>query len=330
MNLIIRRRRFGQMVIVSAATTAIANFAGKSIAQSSQSLIGVRFSSNTTKQSKKVSTDVENSTPPLTLVSLDFSVSSDLSSGEEKLTTEIPTQAVDNKDTKTEKVSKAIHSQPSERITGLAVLSDGTIITATVGSDQKGNYSKLLFTDKKSPKSNKSKKVSGFKKSNSTIEYVVATKDDKIISVVSQTGGPPPFELVLIDPKNGKVTYDAELKLPDLPPDIRFSNLALAPDGTFFATTLDRDDATTLVQLDPQRISVLTGRLLINKLAQLTYNKEPLPNDLLSLTFSPSGQLIALARFETDKINSLLAVDRKTGEMTLLSKVAVDKIAFTR
>jgi hypothetical protein len=136
--------------------------------------------------------------------------------------------------------------------------------------------------------------------------------------------------LVIIDPKNGKVTSGVELKLPDLPSDIRFSNLALAPDGTFYATLLERDDATTLVQLDPQKISVLTGRLLINKLAQLNYNKEPLPNDLLSLTFSPSGQLIALAKLKNEKTNSLLAVDKKTGEMTFLSKVAVDKIAVTR
>lgn len=319
MKLKIRRRRFGQMAIASAATAVIANFSSKSIAQSSQQLIGVRFSSNTNKQNEVVLNDLENSTPPITLVFLD------LFSGQEKLTTEIPSTSVDNKTTKIEKASKAFYIKPNERITGLATLSDGTIITTIVASDQKGNYSKLLFIKKNSLKS---KKISGFKKSNSTIEYVAATKDDRIISVVSLTGGSPPFELVIINSKNGKVTAGVELKLPDLSPDLRFSNLAPAPDRTLYATILERDGATTLVQLDTQKTSVITGKLLINKIAKLTYNKEFLTNDLFSLSFSASGQLIALAKLKNDKSNSLLAVDRKTGEMTLLSKVAVDRIVF--
>jgi hypothetical protein len=51
-------------------------------------------------------------------------------------------------------------------------------------------------------------------------------------------------------------------------------------------------------------------------------------NDLLSLTFSPSRHLIALANLKKEKDNSLFSVDMKTGEMSLLSKVAVDKIVF--
>jgi hypothetical protein len=312
--------------------TAIAKFGGKTLVQLSQSLIGARLNNKHTKNEIR-STDLANTTPSISLVALDLTTRRQVLTNEILPTTvnEILPTNVDNADTKTEIVSQALYSKPTERITGLTALSDGTFILVTVAATQKGNHSKLVFTDNKSSKSKvKSKKVSGFKKSNATIEGVLASKDDKLIGIVSQSGGQPPFELVVINPKNAKVTSGADLYLPDLPSDIRFSNLALAPDGKIYATTLDRVGATTLVQLDPEKKSIITGKLLITNLAQLSYDKKLLQNDLLSLTFSPSGQLIALANFKNEKHNSVLSVDMETGEMSLLSKVVVDKIVFPR
>jgi hypothetical protein len=319
MSFRIKRRRFGQLVIGSAVATSITNLTGsKTFAQNSQIPIGAR------KQNNTVPTDLANTTPAITLVSLD------LTTGNENSTTDIPSTSVDNKDSKTEANSKAIYHQPNERITGLTSLSDGTLVLASVGQDQKGNYSKLLLTDPKSPGKTKSKKITGFKKNNNTIEGVLATQDDTIIAIVSETGGTPPFYLVLIDPTNGKLSSGSKLALPDLQPDIRFSNPALAPDGTIYATVLEREGSTTLVQLDPQKKSILTGQLSINKLAKLNYQNEFVPNDLLSLTFSPSGQLVALAKLKKDSTNSVLSVNPKTGEMTFLSKASVDKVTFPR
>ncbi|AFY45301.1 hypothetical protein [Nostoc sp. PCC 7107] len=321
MYLRIKRRQFGQLVIASAATNMLVNLVkNKTLAQEARSLVGVKLPASKNKQNAKISTDVENTSPAFTLVSLD------LTTGGEKLSTEIPASIVDNQTTKIETAKRAFSTE-SSRITGFTSFTDGTMVMLTVETTQKGNHSKLIFTDNKSKKP-KAKKISGFKNGNHTIEGVLGTKNNKIIGIASANNGVPPFYLVMIDPKNGKVTSGDELKLPELPRNLRFSNLALSPDGKFYATILTSDGRTTLVQLDPNKTSLLTGKLLITTVAGLTYNRKYLSNDLLSLTFSPSGQLIALANPNNSPRNSVFAVDIKTGNMTLLSQVNVDKIAF--
>ncbi|MCC5636609.1 lactonase family protein [Nostoc sp. CHAB 5844] len=293
----------------------------KALAQDARSLVGVRLSARKNKQDNKISTDVENTTPAVTLVNLD------LTTGNEKLTTEIPPIIVDNQDTKSETSKKALYIETT-RITGFTTLLDGTLVMVTVTTNQKGNFSKLIFTRHKSFKKPKSKKISGFRKSNNTIEGVLGIQDDKIIGIASYNNGRPPFYLVLIDPKNGKVTSGDQLNLPELPSNIRFNNLALSPDGKFYATILGSEGRVTLVKLDPSKKALITGRILISTVAELTHNRKYLASDLLSLTFSPSGQLTALANLNPKENNSVFAVDIKSGKMTLLSKVSVDKIAF--
>ncbi|WP_103124963.1 hypothetical protein [Nostoc cycadae] len=292
----------------------------KTLAQEARSLVGVRLPANKNKQNAKISLDLENTSPAFTLVSLD------LTTGGERLSTEIPASIVDNLTTKIETAKRAFSTE-SSRITGFTSFTDGTMVMLTVETTQKGNHSKIIFTDNKSKKP-KAKKISGFKNGNHTIEGVLGTKNNKIIGIASANNGVPPFYLVMIDPKNGKVTSGDELKLPELPRNLRFSNLALSPDGKFYATILTSDGRTTLVQLDPNKTSLLTGKLLITTVAGLTYNRKYLSNDLLSLTFSPSGQLIALANLNNSPKNSVFSVDIKTGNMTLLSQVNVNKIAF--
>jgi hypothetical protein len=238
----------------------------------------------------------------------------------------LPTK-VDNTDTKTETASLALYTEPNERITGLTALSNGTFVIVITALTKHGNYSKLLFFDNQS---SKSKKISGFKKSNCTIENLLATKDDKLIGIVSLNGGTPPFEMIIINPKNGKVSSGSDLCLPELLPDRRFSNLALSPDGKIYATTLAREGITTLVQLDLDNRSMITGKGNIVTLSPLMSDEQPLQNDLLSLTFSPTGEVYALANPKNEGTNSLFSVDIETGEMRPMSKVAVDKITFSR
>jgi len=318
----IKRRQFGHLILASATTTMLLNLAkNKTLAQEARSLVGVRLPGRKDQQNNKPSTDLENITPAVTLVSLD------LTTGNEKSTTEIPPIIVDNQDIKSQVSKKAVHIE-STRITGFTTLSDGTLVLITVSTNQKGNYSNLIFPQDKSSKKPKTKKISGFRKANNTIEGILGTKDNKIIAIASYNNGVPPFYLVLIDPKNGKITSGDELNLPELPPNIRFSNLALSPDGKFYATILTSEGRATLVQLDPSKKSFITGKLLISTVAELTYNRKYLASDLLSLTFSPSGQLLALANLNHESNNSVLAVDIKTGKMTMLSKVNVNRIAF--
>lgn len=300
--------------------------------QISDSLMGVKLNHQHIKNDIR-STDLANTTPSISLIALDLPIGQQLLNHEmlPKIVHEFLPTTVDNADIKTEIVTQAVYTQPTERITGLTTLSNGTFIIVTVATTQKGNHNKLLYTQGKFSQAKiRSQKISGFKQSNATIEGVLANKDDKLFGIVSYSGGSPPFELVVINLKTGKVSSDSDLCLPDLPPDIRFSNLTLAPDGTIFATTLERAGFTTLVQLDPVKKSVITGKILIHKLAQLSYKNHLLPNDLLSLTCSPSGQIFALANFKNEQYNSLLSVNIKTGKMKLISKVAVDKILFPR
>ncbi|WP_315784933.1 hypothetical protein [Fischerella sp. JS2] len=298
------------------------------MANGSSSLIGAKFNKKQSL-SQTISTDFANTTPAISLVSLD------LPTGRQALPSQIITKTfkeilptkVDNTDIKAETASLALYTEPNERITGLTALSNGTFVIVTTALTKQGNYSKLLFLDNQS---SKSKKISGFKKSNCTIENLLATKDDKLIGIASLNGGTPPFEMVIINPENGKVSSGSDLSLPELLPDRRFSNLALSPDGRIYATTLGREGITRLVQLDLDNRSMLSGKGNIVTLSPLMFEEQPLRNDLLSLTFSPSGEVYALADPKHEGTNSLFSVDIETGEVIPMSKVAVDKITFSR
>lgn len=294
------------------------------MAELSHSLIGARLN-NQQNKIKISSTDLANTTPAISLVSLDFQSDKKKFISEllPKTINEILPTTVDNISEKNDNANLAYYTEPTERLTSLTSLSDDTFMFVTTVSSQKGHYNKLLHFD---GKSSKSKKLAGFKKSNCTVENLLAIKKNKLIGVVSLAGGIPPFEIVEIDLKNGKINSDSDLCLPQLPPDVRLNNLACSPDGKIYATTVGIQGVTRLVQLDLDNISMMTGKGKIVNLSPLTFDDQPLQNDLLSLTFAPSGQVYALANPQGEKTNSLFSVDMHTGKMTLLSKAAVDKI----
>ncbi len=324
MNFRIKRRRFGQLAIATTTATIVANLTGRTVAQQTEVIYGVTLASTTkTKQlSKQQVSDISNSTPATVIIS------SDVVTGNIRSTFEVPAATVENLQTPTETASKGISTEPSERLTGLTTLSDGTFIVSSVASSKNGDTTRLIFIDSKSSKLKKGSKLSGFKKKNSTIESLLATKDGKLLSVISLNAGVPPFDLAVIDPQNGKVTSGNELALPAVSPKQRLSNLTQSPDGKVHAIILGREKPPTLVQLDLEYQSPATGRGKIIQLVELKFKNNSLGNDLLSLAFSPLGQLFALANLDNEKINSLFTVDVKTGELSFIRKFDVNKIAF--
>lgn len=325
MSFRIKRRRLGQLAIASAATTAVTNFADKVFAQKPQQIIyGVRLASPN-NLARAVTDAIDNKTPELLLIS------ANTVTGKVLKTIEIASQVVDNPQVSIPAVPQALFTSPSERITGLTTQSDGILVVSTVVSNKKGSFSRLLFTDQRNSKP-KAKKVAGLRRSRNTIESLLAipTRPGKLLSVLSLNQGIPPFDLGEIDVRSGKVQFGAELALPELPLNRRFSNLAQSPDGTIYATTLGSEGSTTLVQLDLTNKAIVTGRGKIIRLSLLRIDNEPLENDLLSLSVSPSGQVFALANPKNEQTNSLFSVDVRTGEMRLLRQFEADKITFAR
>ena len=316
MNLRIRRRQFGQLALASVTTAAIANFATKTVAQQPPQLVGVRLSSSSQQYLSSLltltSSNAANNTPEITLLSLD------LATGVEKLLSNVVSQTVDNVIT-SRPTNNAVSIRRDERLTGLTNLSDGTIIVASVGSV----FSHLIFTDINSSQAKRALNVSGFQNNRSTLESLLATKDDQILSLISLNQGTPPFSLAIIDSNTGVVTFGEKLGLPDLQTGARFSNLTQRSDGTIIALTIPEQGSTSLVQLD------LNNKQIIN-LPELTLDNQPLTNDLLGLAFSPSDQLYAIANPKYEATNSLYIVNVNTGEMTLLSKFNAAKITFAR
>ncbi|MCC5637260.1 hypothetical protein LC593_15605 [Nostoc sp. CHAB 5844] len=308
--------------------------ADKTLAQSTSSkLVGFTLASNNLNVGLSVDrllsvdvsvkTDLVNSTPQIVIQTLD------LVSGKLLSTLEVASKLVINQRTSTETAPKALYSQTYERITDATTLTDGRLVISSVASTQKGNYNKIVLFDSKTNSYQEGLKVSGFRSKNGTIESVMALKDNRLLSIISLREGVPPFYFAVIDSTTGKITAGTELALPDLSPDERFSNLAQAPDGKIYATNIDREGNTNIVQIDLKNRSLLTGKAKIIPYVQLRLEKESLRNDLLSMAFSSSGQLYALAAPHGKRSKSLYTIDLKTGELQYVTEFLVDKIAFS-
>jgi hypothetical protein len=318
MHIRIKRRKFGQLVISSAAATVLANIPGKSNAQiKADGLIyGVTLSKDNT-----VARDAANTTPGITFIA------AEITSGKEVSRAEIPPAEVDNKPSAIENARKALFTQPTERITSLVALPKGRFAIASVASTQDGNFNRLVFTDGERKIKQKALKASGFKRRNGTIESLLV-KDKQTLTIISLNGGIPPFDLTEFDIESAKIREKSDLGLPELRYERRYSNLALAPDGKIYATSLGHEGSVILVQIDFANRSAVTGRAKITPVASLRFNKEEVENDLSGLAISASGQIYALADPAKEGVNLLFLIDVKSGEMQLVRKFPVDKIAF--
>jgi hypothetical protein len=367
----IRRRRFGQLLMASAATSVLANFSTKSFAQVSQPIQpiiiglslsavnqgfqgGITNSTNRVTDSINARTDflgVDNVTSELdeiinTTLAISVRPLRITSSGQiipngqmltprrqtnataaNQLTAEIPPTKVENANTPTEAATKALYTQPFERLTGASFLNPTTLVTTAVATTRLGDVTRLIKTNiSAANRPSQSLKVSGFRERNNTIENILAINDNQLLAIVSRNEGSPPFELALIDPMTGILDY--ELDLPSLLSKLRFSNLCLSPDGRIYATALGAGDGLTLVEINPNDRSIITVQGWVIPQIPLSYNNQPVQNDLLSLAFSPFGELYALGNPDYEKTNSLFSVDINSGKLQKLIEFPVEKIAI--
>ncbi|OKH22642.1 hypothetical protein [Chroogloeocystis siderophila] len=287
MNLRIRRRRFGQIAIASAAATALGSFAKRTLAQTGPILYGVTVDSTGTN---------------LIIQALNLATGNLL-----------PTN-----------IQRKLET--NERISGFTSLPNGRFAIATGPATSLpgrgvGRRSRLI-----SSSAQNLPEPQGLD-ANAAFESILNTTDNRLLSIVSLNQGTPPFRFANVDRQSGRVTYLSDI---DLRPNRRYSNLSQSPKGNIYGTLLGPDGGPTLVQFDFANRSIVTGKAKIIPIAQLTYNKRPLFNDVASLALSPSNQLFALADPTYEGTNSLFSVNIQTGEMTFLRKFAVQKITFTR
>jgi hypothetical protein len=315
----LRRRKFGQLVIASMTASAIANLPHRVNAQkSAATLYGIKASNQDV-----ASKDTANQTPNLVLVT------SDTVTGKETSTVDVSGRQVENSDTKTENARKPIFTGSRERVTSLTPLSDGTLAAVSVASTGEGDFNRIAIIDPKTGNS-RAVKVSGFSTRNSTLESLVATKENTLIGIASLNGGIPPFEAVGLELKGGKIVPGEKLALPILSPSRRYSNLTLTPNGVIYATSIGLEGSTALIKIDLNDKAAITGRAKVATIVDLKLEKEEVENDLLSLAISSNGEIFALADIKSKGSNSLYSINEKTGEMTFVRDFAVDKIAFTR
>jgi hypothetical protein len=206
--------------------------------------------------------------------------------------------------------------ESNERITGLTVLLDGTLVIATAPAttSQNPNPSRLLSSSQTLPA------LQGIDQS-TTIESLCATHDGRLLSIVSLNQGTPPFRLATIDLKTGEVSFIDQLSLPE---DQRFSNLTESPKGHLYATNMAAEDSINLVQIFLNQGNYKT-------LSQLSYNGKPLTRDISSQAYSPSDSgTFVLANPTYQSSNSVFWANEQTGDLEMMTTFAADKIAFRR
>lgn len=287
MNLRIRRRRFGQIAIATAATTAFSSFTQRAFAQRGPILYGVTLDSTG-----------EN----LIIQALNLATGNILP------------------------INIQRRIEPAERISGFTSLPSERFAISTgprvaLPGRGTGRRSRLI-----SSTAQNFPEPQGLG-SNGAFESVLNTNDNQLLGIISLNQGVPPFRLANINRQSGGVNYLNDF---DLPPNRRYSNLCQSPRGTTYGTSMAADSGPVLVQFDFVNKSIVTGKAKVVPIAPLTYNKQPLVNDVASLALSPSNQLFALADPTNEGTNSLFLVNMQTGEMTFLRKFAVQKITFTR
>lgn len=296
MNLKLKRRRFGQLAIASAATATITNFANKSIAQTSLLVYGLAPDSAGTG---------------LILQGLNLATGEiiDLSTN-----------------------TRGFILKANERLSGFTVLPDKKVnktfrwSTGPAKFVTKGKPDKLSRLASRGASLNTKETLPGLP-AKGAIDSLLATNDQKLIGLVGLNQGTPPFRLVAIDDQLGRVSFNDQLLLPE---NRRFSNLTQCPDGTIYATALGPEGDTSLVKIDLVNKSPITGKGKIIPVARLSFQGKPINNDLLALACSPSNQLFALGDPLDEGKNSLFSVNPTDGVMTLLRQFNVAKIAFAR
>lgn len=317
MNQRITRRRFGQLAIAGTAAGAIALLASKTFAQvSSIVFVGVRPGSPSTNNAD---TNLDSST----VDSTDDAASTTAASTAQELvrqSLDVGTQVVGPLATpQVLQDGTTPILQSDEELSGFTSLADGTLVLAItpVGTSNKGDTPTRLTFLRTSPTA---VTVSGLTKQEK-LESLVGTNDGRLLGLVVKKNGTPPAKLVNIDVNTGAISNNNDFTLPS---NVRYSNLAQCPppDGKIYMTAVDRQGATSLVQLDPEQKKPIT-------LAQLNVNGTVWNNGLQSLVCSTAGQLFAFGALRYQLPNNLYLLDPKTGAMTQPIPFDVAKVTLS-
>lgn len=333
MNFRLRRRQFAQLVFSSAATAAIANFASKTLAQSdtqalklnkNQKLYGVRAGSKGFVLQSLNLTPTNLQTDQLQTAQ---SATKPIQTDDQPETDQVKNNQLQDQSALTQGLSLV----DNERLAAFTVLADGTLAVATAsltaditGKPDKSKRLNLVQTSVQTLQSLSN--LAGLDEY-STVEDWVETADGNLLSLVSLNQGALPVHLANINRTTAQVSYVADL---DLPQNQRLRNLTQCPNGNIYATTIGPEGYPHLVQLALNQKSIITGKGQLIDLGLLTFNKKPLPTNLVSLASSASNQLYALADPTYAGTNSLFTLDVNTRVMNLLRTFDFDKIAFSK
>ncbi len=222
MNYRIRRRRFGQLAIATTAAAALlGKFPKKTLAQNGPTLYGVSFAPKTTitqglvlRTVEVTETNTELQLNELPAPAVPETLDQDRQTLVQNLTGPVLNQA---------QAIVTPTKQPSERISSITSLSDSTIIIVTNSAPTTQTiFSSLTFVGT-SAQAQKVLNVSGLAQ-NSTVESLLATNDDNLLSIVSLNRGTPPFRLANIDRQTGGASFIDDfnqISSGSLPPQVR-------------------------------------------------------------------------------------------------------------
>lgn len=152
----------------------------------------------------------------------------------------------------------------------------------------------------------------------SVLQNLVLTTEGKLIGLISENFGIPPFNIFFIDALSGEISAIPQITLP---PNQRFSNLTQCPNGTLYGTSQGGEGSTRFVQIDLEQGQILP-------LAKLTLKGRFLNSDLNSLACSPSGQLYAALDKTSSGRNRLFKVDPNLGFLEQIGSYNLEKIFF--
>lgn len=302
MELRISRRRFGQLAI---ATTTIAGFsylASKTSAQTSGLTIVGIGSRGTVANPDPSNTDVSST-------SVDTSDAPDTSDISQQIvitSIDLPTGRRQGG------VTSAIPSD--ESISGFTYLSDGTpvvAITPARTSRRKGrNPTRLSF-----PGTSRGEVTISGLTPQQRLESLMVTPDGALLGLVANKNGTPPVKLVEVNYNTG--TFNIWL---DLPPDQKYSTLAICPNGTMYTTSV-ANGATSLVRIDLAQGGVTS-------LVKLRLNNNSWSNGLQSLLCNNANQILAYGAPRYIQPNALYTVDLGSGAMAKLVDFDAARVAM--
>lgn len=202
-------------------------------------------------------------------------------------------------------VNKPVLS-PSDRISGVSCLADGTLLVAITPDGASANGAsptRLVMLNETS----RVISVSGLS-IDQALDSVLLLKNRSLIGMITKKDGTGPAHIVDINPATGAVSFTNRVTLPA---DRRFSCLAEAADGTVYTSVFRANATTELWTLD------FTRRTATFSMKLTTFDgmagTVPWYHGIQSLIVTPAGQLVALCNLEYRLPDSIYLIDLQTG-----------------